>query len=101
MYQNTDPFYDRIKGMDSNIKNLKELENYVQKKSKENKEWPKKYDSLTMAPFKLKNINTVYPEYRAYTLRKYSQQIPLALYYPDPDQKLPLFWTRDFKYNIE
>ena len=101
MYQNTDPFYDRIKGLDSHIKNLKELENYTQKKSKQNKEWPKKYDSLTMSPFKLKNINTIYPEYRAYALRKNSQQIPLAVYYPDPNQKLPLFWTRDFKYNIE
>ena len=101
MYQNTDPFYYRIKGLDSDIKNLKDLENYIQKKREQNKKWPKKYDSLTMSPFKLKNINTVYPEYRAYTLRKNSQQIPLALYYPDPNQKLPLFWTRDFKYNIE
>ena len=45
--------------------------------------------------------NTIYPEYRAYVLRKNSQQIPLALYYPDANQELPVFWTRDFKYNIE
>ena len=101
MYQNTDPFYDRIKGLDITIKNLKELENYQQIKSKLNKEWPKIYDSLTISPFKLKNINTIYPEYRAYVLRKPSQLVPLGLYYPDKNQKLPLFWDRNFKYNIE
>ena len=101
MYQNTDPFYNRIKGLDITIKNLKEYENYQQKNSKLNKEWPKIYDSLTMSPFKLKNINTIYPEYRAYVLRKPSQLIPLGLYYPDQNQKLPLFWDRNFKYNIE
>ena len=101
MYQNTDPFYNRIKGLDITIKNLKEYENYQQKNSKLNKEWPKIYDSLTMSPFKLKNINTIYPEYRAYVLRKPSQLVPLGLYYPDKNQKLPLFWDRNFKYNIE
>ena len=101
MYQNTDPFYDKIKGLDITIKNLKELENFHQKNDKLNKEWSKKYDSLTMSPFKLKNINTIYPEYRAYVLRKPSQLIPLGLYYPDQNQKLPLFWDRNFKYNIE
>ena len=101
MYQNTDPFYDKIKGLDITIKNLKELENFQQKNDKLNKEWSKKYDSLTMSPFKLKNINTIYPEYRAYVLRKPSQLIPLGLYYPDQNQKLPLFWDRNFKYNIE
>lgn len=101
MYQNTDPFYKRIKNLEGSLTNLRDMENEMARIQVENKNWPKKYDSLTMAPFKLNNINTIYPGYRAYVLRKNSQQIPLSMYYPDPNQELPLFWDRHYKYNIE
>lgn len=101
MYNKNDPFYNMIKTLDISVDNLKKLEEYYQIQDKTNKEWPKIYDSLTMSPFKLKNIDTIYPNYRAIVLRKRSQEIPLSLYNPDPNQKLPLFWDRNFKYNIK
>lgn len=101
MYQKSDPFYDIIKMTDIKIDNLKTMERYQEIIDDMNVKWPKLYDSITISPFKLKNIDTIFPYYRANVLRKWSQEIPLALYYPDNKQETPLFWDPKFKYNIE
>jgi hypothetical protein len=99
MYQDKDPFIELIKLWDFNLTNLKELEKYHEK-TIEARKWAKKYDSITCAPIKLKNIDTVWPLFRPFILRKSSQQIPIGIYYAD-NKGIPSFWDPELKYNIK
>ena len=102
MYQDTDPFIKIIKAWDIKIDNLKQLEQYDTEKNRLVVWWPQNFDSLSTGMIRMKNISMhPWPLYRAYTLRKNSQMIPLGYsIVKDEYDNIPHFWDPKHKYNI-